>query len=313
MKKLIKWTLTAAILFTLCEINMTYPKAESRIDSGSSTQRSEHISETYKRHKKELIIDADKIIPPDKVYTGTVIFSDISLEQGKKLYGDIQLWTPSDFLKEGETLKYGDENIYLMADPENHTFYFEDMNETKNVPESKRISQQDAHSMTSQAISDLNINAKIIGPYYSETEPEGIHTYILGGEINGLPVASMSSVYSNGSVEITGNQFTYFSYSRHYTPEQQEIVELLDFSEILKKVRTYIEAGFIDFPAGDSYVSIISLEYYVDHTSDGLNFYPVWNFQIPSADGITIMLGRSTNDLFYINAVDGMLVKTMLV
>lgn len=271
----------------------------------------ERIVEEYEGPEGILKIDAEKMLQPDEIYTGEVVFLDVSFSDGKKLYGDFEKWRPSDLWKDGEALEYGNSNIYLMSIPEEHVFYFENMNDAKEIAESEQISENEAYTMAQEAISVLKLHAGVIGEYKTESEPEGIYTYILGGEIQGLPVAALSDIYSNGSVEISGNQYTYISYSRHYIPENQIKTEILDFSQILEKVQTYIESGYITLPKEDSFISKISLVYYVENTADGMRFYPVWNFQIPPVADHAFMLGRDTDDLFYIDANSGMLVKTM--
>lgn len=174
------------------------------------------------------------------------------------------------------------------------------------------LTEPEALCMAEDAVNILGINAEVVGRFAGETDPEGIYSYILGGTIHALPVASMSDIYSNGSVEITGSQYSYVGYSRHYTPEEQTEAELLDFAEILEKVEIYAKAGFIRLPKNGSPVSEISLEYYVENTADGMIFYPVWNFRVSSILNSPMLLGRDTDDLFYIDAVNGMLVKSAL-
>ena len=198
-----------------------------------------------------------------------------------------------------------------MSYPENHAFYFEDINGLQEVAEEEQISAEEALRMAEEAVQTLNITAEVLGRFESDEDPSGVYTYILGGVINGLPVASLSDIYSNGSVEITGNKYSYVSYIRNYLPEEQKETELLDFSEILERVHTYIDAGYITLPEENSFISDITFSYYVEKISDGLIFYPVWNFQIPPVAQSAFMLGHDTDDLFYINAIDGMLVKTL--
>lgn len=302
MKKNVKSCLSVILSLVICSVFSWHSVSAHETDS------QKHITEKYGEHFR---INADRSLPPEKVFTGNVTYSDVSFENGKKLYGEPEQWTFSDFLKDGEALKYGTENIYLMSYPENHAFYFENINNEQEIPEEEQISAQEALRMAEAAVQTLNINAEVIGRYESDVDPAGLHTYILGGVINGLPVAGLSDIYSNGSVEIAGNQYSYVSYIRNYVPEEQKEAELLDFSEILERVRTYINAGYITLPNDNSCISDISLSYYVEKTSDGMIFYPVWNFQIPPIAQSALMLGRDTDDLFYINAIDGMLVKTM--
>ena len=268
----------------------------------------EHITEVYNGKEGEFRIDADVEVISSDVYTGTVIFSDISLEKGKLLYGDIEKWEITDEIKDAEALKYNNENIYLYKLNDTHQFYFDTPN---NVPADYDIGIAAANNLATEAVNLLELNAEIQGPVAEYDDPKGIYSYVLRGKIQDIPTVYMSEVPSIGSLEITGQNYSYLQYGNNLHIENQEKAELLDFEEILDKAQLYAEAGYIKIPDHMS-ITNISLGYYIELTSEQPRFFPVWNFQVPSLiDGSRFMWGQNADDLFYINAVTGVLVKVI--
>ena len=268
----------------------------------------EHITEIYKGKEEEFRIDADVKVISSDVYTGTVIFSDISLEKGKLLYGDIEKWKFTDEIKDAESLKYNEESIYLYKLNDTHQFYFDTPD---NIPEAHDIGEEAANKLATEAVNLLELNAEVQGPVAEYDDPKGIYSYVLRGKIQDIPIVYMSEVPSIGSLEITGQNYSYLQYGNNLHIENQEKAGLLDFEEILDKVQLYAEAGYIKIPDHMS-ITNISLGYYIELTSEQPRFFPVWNFQVPSLiDGSRFMWGQNADDLFYINAVTGVLVKVI--
>lgn len=127
MKKYIQWYTAAVTALVICAVNCSNIMAENNTDIKEKAYSSEHITEEYEGDDGSLCIDADLNIPSETIYTGTLTFSDISFEQGKKLYGDSEKWVSSDFLKDGESMEYGDTGVFLMRNPESHVFYLENI------------------------------------------------------------------------------------------------------------------------------------------------------------------------------------------
>lgn len=268
----------------------------------------EHITEVYKGKEGEFGIDADVEVISGDVYTGTVIFSDISLEKGKLLYGDIEKWKFTDEIKDAQALKYDKEKIYLYKLNDTHQFYFDTPD---NIPANHDIGEEAANKLATEAVNLLELNAEIQGPVAEYNDPKGIYSYVLRGKIQNMPIVYMSEVPSIGSLEITGQAYSYLQYGNNLHIENQEKAELLDFKEILDKVQLYAEAGYIKIP-DHMFITNISLGYYIELTSENPRFFPVWNFQVPSLiDGSRFMWGQNADDLFYINAVTGVLVKVI--
>ncbi|MCD8153438.1 MAG: hypothetical protein LUF78_01865 [Clostridiales bacterium] len=300
-------TLTAIILLS-GGLNTVQVCAESEAVEYNTV----HITEEFQGPDSVFRIDADQKTPQISVYTGTLFFSDIGIDQGKRLYGDPEKWEVSDFVNEGECYRYQKEDIYVMLNPERHGFYYEVLNESRDLPDEEKVTEAEARALVNQAVDSLGIQAQVIGRFGEETDPDGVYSYALGGMIEGMPVASMSLPYPNGSVEISGDHYSYVGFVYYMVPGEKSEAELLDFTEIMEKVQVYAEAGFITLPENNEPICSVSLEYYVENTVDGLRFYPVWNFCVKSIAGTPVMLGRDRDDLFYINALDGMLVKSAL-
>ena len=271
-----------------------------------------HITDVYKGIENDLEIDADveDVIYP--VFTGTLSYKDISLEKGKKIYGDEDGWHSSDFIKEEGVIQYKEENIFLMVDKTNHSISFDNANTLSEIPKEEKLSSNSAFNMALKAISLLGLNAEIMGEFTMDTDPEGVYSYSLRGMIDEIPIAMMTSEASQGSIEITGNKYSYAHFRYNYIVDDRKEVTLLEFSKILEKVKMYVNAGYIEMPESGQPVCAISLEYFVENTKNGIIFYPIWNFQVPSIYGIPMLLGKDTDDYFYIDARDGMLVKCMI-
>ena len=272
-----------------------------------------HITEEYEAPENFLKIDADILEIPETVYTGTLSFVDVPLEKAKELYGDPEKWKESDFLQDAECIEYGDaEELFAYVMSENHFFSLEGSNGIVEIPEVERITEEDAEIMAETAIETMGVKAKVLGRFAQDSDPDGVYSYKLGGVIENIPVSSSSSVWSQGSVEITGDKFSYVYYSCNYEPKEKTEVQLLDFDEILEKVQAYVKAGFIGIPDNGLPVTRISLEYYVEQGENNLEFRPIWNFQVVYITGdAPWLMGKDMDDLFYIDAQTGMLVQTM--
>lgn len=271
----------------------------------------EQVVKEYEGKNGKFCMNAKLEEIPEKVYEGILNFSDITLEDGKKLYGNPELWKESDFIKDAEALEYGEEKTYLISMPENHYISLETPKGMKEIPNTEKLTEEEAHQIAEEAIQILGLEAEVMGRFAQDTDPEGVYSYRFGGVIEGVTAASLSDVFSQGSVEITGDQYSYFYYSCNYEVVEKREVELLDFEKILKQVEMYAKAGYIQMPESGLEVSEISLEYFVEEQKGKLQFYPVWNFQVPSLIGTPVQLGKETDDLFYLHAETGSLVKSM--
>ena len=112
-----------------------------------------HIEDVYKGIENDLEINADveDVIHP--VFTGTLLYKDISLEKGKKIYGDEDGWHSSDFIKEEGVIQYKEENIFLMVDKTNHSISFDNANTLSEIPNEDKLSSNSAFNMALQALS----------------------------------------------------------------------------------------------------------------------------------------------------------------
>lgn len=287
--------------------------AESKQNNPTVYNVPAHITEEYEAPETSMKIDADILKIPETVYTGTLSFMDVPLEKAKELYGDPEKWKESDFLQDADCMEYRDaEEVLAYTMTENHFFSLEGSNGTVEIPETERITEEEAEIMAESAIDTMGVKAEVLGRFAQDSDPDGMYSYKFGGMIENALVASSSSVWSQGSVEITGDKFSYVYYSCNYEPKEKTEVELLDFDEILEKVQTYAKAGFIGVPDNGLPVTRISLEYYVEHGKNDLEFRPIWNFQVAYiADDAPWLMGKDMDDLFYIDAQTGMLVQTM--
>ena len=280
---------------------------------GSENEFLSHVTKEVEGKEGSLFIDAEVDPVPGEVYAGSLIFEDIPLETGKKLYGDPEKWADTDFYQDAEGYEYeGKDHFLLYSQPENHFFSLDTPLARMPVPEAQKLNEEEARRKAEELPEILGINAKVLGLFGEEEDPEGVYSYMYGGTINDTLVAAMSPVWSKGSVEITGNEYSYMFYSCHYVPAEMNKVEVMAFSEILEKAALYAKAGFVRKPASGMPVTRISLQYYVEDRGNGLEYYPVWNFQVPYLLGASPMImGKETDDLFYIDAQTGMLVKAM--
>lgn len=304
--------MTAFIIGCTLHCCTVYASGNDRDTRGADSIPS-HITEEYEAPENFLKIDADILEIPETVYTGTLSFVDVPLEKAKELYDDPEKWKESDFLQDADCIEYGDvEELFAYTIPENHLFSLEAAANAVEVPETERITEEEAEAMAENALETMGVKAKVLGRFAEDSDPDGVYSYKFGGMIENARVASSSSVWSQGSVEITGDKFSYVYYSCNYEPKEKTEAELLGFDEILEKVQTYAKAGFIGVPDNGLPVTRISLEYYVEQGKDDLEFHPVWNFQVAYITGdAPWLLGKDMDDLFYIDAQTGMLVQTM--
>lgn len=298
-----KTLLFFSIIWTVLDQNSLVAKAAQK-----SPDIPAHIKETYQGKEGEFCIDADVEKIPGSIYTGNITFSDISLEKGKLLYGDVEKWESTDQLKDAEAFQYNQEDIFLYKLHDTSQFYFDTPD---NLQADCDIGEEHAKIMAEEAVSLLEINAEIQGPVAQYEDPEGIYSYMLRGKIQDIPTVYMSEIPSIGSIEITGAHYSYLQYGNNLQPENLKAAELLEFDEILDKVQLYAKAGYIQIPDEMS-ITNISLGYYIESSADSPRFFPVWNFQVPSlTEDEPFMWGQEADDLFYIDAVTGVLVKVI--
>ena len=129
-------------ILAICILTATW---QQEIMGLAQSEFPEQVVKEYEGKKGKFCMNAKLEEIPEKVYEGILDFSDITLEDGKKLYGNPELWKESDFIKDAKALEYGEEKTYLISMPENHYISLETPKGMNEIPNTEKLTEEEAH------------------------------------------------------------------------------------------------------------------------------------------------------------------------
>lgn len=273
----------------------------------------EHVSCELAGKEGSFRIDALVVRQAEEIYTGTLRVAMASEEALKALYteGDPKQWELTADTGYYSAWSYPDKLIFARQDIERLQYdndepvpWEEQSGKVSPEGEEKRRQEEE---ICMEILESLGVEAQMTEaelPSYSTSV-----NYILKPVLENLPVAEESQWYSKCIVTLEDG------YLRHVSaPGRMEILEkeqavLPRLGDILQSVEKYAAAGELQIPYDGQSVTEISLEYYVDLTTQGIIFRPIWNFKVPYlAEGMDYYSVGAANFL-YIDALTGALIR----
>lgn len=245
-----------------------------------------------------LSIDAEVIQEMDQVYTGKLRRIDFPVDKMAALYqeGTTDEWVQGSEEYGNVYWQYQDKQIFASGGYDASYTNYEDLGE-------------ETLSGTGGILSKLGIDGKLELKEEKEEQGKTCKTYRIRWLLNGIPAAMESQIFCSGLMVTQDDMLTDFQWSGSFEITEKEEVSLLPMDQVLEKLAGYLEEGMLDLPDSGQPVTEIALEYYVDMTSEGIVFRPVWNFQVPylvSEEHHIFM----NNDMYcYMDAVTGALIR----
>ena len=145
---------------------------------------------------------------------------------------------------------------------------------------------------------------------------EGYDYYDTEILLNGIPAGGLSQYHYQGSAGFgLKPEDCYFKIPIPLQVKEKETVTMLPMEEIMKSVEQYVKEGKIGFFTEEDTtektepitipVTKIRLKYYIDETTDGIAYRPVWSFCCP----YQWKDSPEEQELFYIDGETGALIR----
>ncbi len=173
---------------------------------------------------------------------------------------------------------------------------------SKNPASKDVLSGREAENRCAEILTSLGIDGRA-------EKLTGNGEYRIISYRDGLPIADGSQIYGNGRLYLENGTLSELQWSGPFEVREQEETDLLDMEKVMEHLEGYLADGTLQLPLGGQPVTRVTLEYYLDMTSEGITCRPVWNFQVPYLLDIEEVLGEGLEMYCYIDAATGALVR----